>query len=206
MAKKKNFYEKAHALLARAVLRLFRIRVIGRENLPTEGGYLYCANHLGLLDPVMIAASAITQVHYMAKKELFRIPLLASLIRTLGAYPVDRGTGDVGAVRRSIELLKDKKSIGIFIQGHRYAGVDLRETKPKHGAALIAMRADAPVIPVCIKMKKNRYALFRPIYVIFGEPIMPAALATDAAGSSGFAQAAQMIFAEICRLGDTCDV
>ncbi len=201
MAKeKKNFYEKAHALLAKLVLRLFRVRVFGRENLPAEGGYLYCSNHICLLDPVLIAAAAITQVHFMAKKELFKIPLLSSLIRILGAYPIDRSGTDVGAVRRSIELLKEKKSIGVFIQGHRQKGTPLRETKPKNGVALIAQRAGAPIIPVCIKMKKDRYVLFRRVNIIFGSPMVCGAEAEEGQNKGEYAQIAGQVFAEICRL------
>lgn len=199
---KKNFYEKAHALLAKLVLRLFRVRICGGENLPAEGGYLYCSNHICLLDPVLISAAAITQVHYMAKKELFKVPLLSSLIRILGAYPVDRGGADVGAVRHSIGLLKEKKSIGVFIQGHRQKGTPLKETKPKNGVALIALRAGAPVIPVCIKMKKDRYVLFRRVNILFGAPMTFANEAEEGQSKSEYAQVAGRIFAEICRLED----
>ena len=199
---KKNFYEKAHALLAKLVLRLFRVRIYGGENLPAEGGYLYCSNHICLLDPVLISAAAITQVHYMAKKELFKVPLLSSLIRILGAYPVDRGGADVGAVRHSIGLLKEKKSIGVFIQGHRQKGTPLQETKPKNGVALIALRAEAPVIPVCIKMKKDRYVLFRRVNILFGAPMTFGNETEEGQGKGEYAQVAGQIFAEICRLED----
>ena len=202
MAEQKNFYEKAHALLAKLVLRLFRVRICGGENLPAEGGYLYCSNHICLLDPVLISAAAITQVHYMAKKELFKVPLLSSLIRILGAYPVDRGGADVGAVRHSIALLKEKKSIGVFIQGHRQKGTPLRETKPKNGVALIALRSGAPVIPVCIKMKKDRYVLFRRENIIFGAPMTFGNEVEEGQGKSEYTQVAGQIFAEICRLED----
>lgn len=199
---KKNFYEKAYDLLARPVLWLFRVRVEGTENLPEDGGYLYCSNHICLLDPILISAAAKTQVHYMAKKELFKIPLLSGLIKILGAYPVDRGGSDVGAIRRSIALLTEKKSIGLFIQGHRYSGVPLRETKPKNGAAMIAHRAGVPVVPVCIKMKNNRFVPFRRITIAVGRPLYPADLISEEQTQGAFSGAAQKIFEQICVLGD----
>ena len=203
---KKGFYERAYQLLARPVLRIFRVRVEGAENLPDEGGYLYCSNHICLFDPILICAAAHTKVHYMAKKELFKIPLLSSLIKTLGAYPVDRGGTDVGAIRRSIALLTEKKSIGVFIQGHRYKGVPLRQTKPKNGAAMIAHRANAPVVPICIKMKNNRFVPFCRITLAIGKPIAMSDLISGEQESGAFSSAAHEIFEQICVLGDNANV
>lgn len=207
MAQKTNsgFYEKAYRVFARPLYHLFRVRLEGEENLPAEGGYLYCSNHICLLDPILICAVAHTQVHYMAKKELFKVPVLSRLIKALGAYPVDRGGSDVGAIRRSISLLSEKKSIGVFIQGHRYAGVPLRETKPKNGAAMIAYRAGAPILPICIKMKNNRFSLFRPVRIIVGKPIPPEEFLPDDQAQGAFSQASQYIFEQICTLGDETD-
>ena len=105
-----------------------------------------------------------------------------------------------GAVRHSIELLKEKKSIGVFIQGHRQKGTPLRETKPKNGVALIALRAGSPVIPVCIKMKKDRYVLFRRVNIIFGAPMIFEE--EEGQGKGEYAQVSGKVFAEICRLED----
>ena len=203
---KKGFYERAYQLLARPVLRIFRVRVEGAENLPDEGGYLYCSNHICLFDPILICAAAHTKVHYMAKKELFKVPLLSSLIKILGAYPVDRGGTDVGAVRHSIAMLSEKKSIGIFIQGHRYKGVPLRETKPKNGVAMIANRANAPVIPICIKMKNNRFVPFCRITLAIGKPVVMSEFISSGEESSSFSGAAREIFERICVLGDNANV
>lgn len=129
--------------------------------------------------------------------------MLAPLIRALGAYPVVRGSGDVSAIRKSIALLEKKESIGIFIQGHRYRGVDLRETKPKNGVVLISARSGAPILPICIKMKKNTYAPFRRIHLIIGKPIPAEALGVNADAPGNLTEASQRVFDEICALGDT---
>ncbi len=204
--KQKNsnkFYIVAHRLVARTVLHLFRVKIIGAENLPAEGGYIYCSNHVSALDPITVCGAGRTQVHYMAKKELFKIPILSGLIRALGAFPVNRGGADVGAIRRAIELLQAKESVGIFIQGHRYRGVPLRETKPKNGAVMIAVRAGAPIIPICIKMKNNSAALFRRITLIVGEPIRVEALGLDDHATGEFARASQLVFDRICALEES---
>ncbi len=206
--KKKNsnrFYQVAHKLVARTLLRLFRVSIVGEENLPREGGYIYCSNHLSALDPIFVCGVARTQVHYMAKKELFKIPVLAQLIKALGAFPVDRGGSDVGAIRRAIELLKDRESVGIFIQGHRYRGVPLRETKPKNGAVMIAVRSGAPIVPICIRMPKNRFRPFCPIQVRIGQPIRQEELVVDETASGEFSRLTAMVFERICLLGDAED-
>ena len=81
----------------------------------------------------------------MAKKELFRIPVFNWMIRALGAYPVNRGGADVGAIRHTIRMLEDGKTVGMFPQGHRNNGVDPRTTKIHAGAAMIALRAGVPL-------------------------------------------------------------
>lgn len=195
-----KFYIVAHRLIARTVLRLFRVQIVGAENLPAEGGYIYCSNHVSALDPIFVCGAGRTQVHYMAKQELFKIPILASLIRALGAFPVNRGGADVGAIRRAIELLQAKESVGIFIQGHRYRGVPLRETKPKNGAVMIAVRSGAPIIPICIKMKNNTAAPFRRVKLIIGKPVPVEALGLDDHAAGEFSRAAQTVFDQICQL------
>lgn len=205
-AKNSNkFYIVAHKLVARGVLRLFRVKIIGAENLPTEGGYIYCSNHISAFDPIFVCGAGRTQVHYMAKKELFKIPVLSTLIKALGAFPVNRGGADVGAIRRAIELLQAKESVGIFIQGHRYRGVPLRETKPKNGAVMIAVRSGAPIIPICIKMKNNAFSPFRRAKLIIGKPITVDALGIDDHGSGEFSRAAQAVFEQICLLEESAD-
>ena len=167
-----RFYRVCYALLAKVVGFLFHIRVVGRENEPDTGRFVVCANHVSATDPVVVCyAFRKHQVRYMAKKELFSLPLLSGLIRMLGAFPVDRGGNDVGAIRRAVEMVKEGKCMGIFPQGHRYPAVDPRTTKTKNGAALIATRAEADIMPVYIMRKNNQFKLFRKTVVIIGKRI-----------------------------------
>ena len=117
-----NFYEAIYKIFARPVRALYRVRVIGAENLPAEGGCLLCSNHTSMRDVVVLAAALPRQPRYMAKKELFKIPLLSQLIRALGAFPVDRGGADVSSIKKSIAMIEGGEVVSVFPQGHRVKG------------------------------------------------------------------------------------
>ncbi len=173
-------YKVVHAILGGAVRFIFRVKVKGLQNDPGSGGILLCSNHVTLIDPVCISAVLRkTEPFYMAKKELFKIPLLNSLIRAFGAYPVNRGAGDVGAIHKTIDLLNEGHCVGIFPQGTRCKGVKLEDTKFKNGAALVLSKTNVPVLPVRIKVKDNRWRPFRKIEVIIGEKIQASELVID---------------------------
>ena len=209
-----TFYSRAHRALARFLLWLFRVRVRYPEREPDENtAYLLCSNHISALDPVLIAAAVSRrQPHFMGKKELFRIPLLGGLLRTLGAYPVDRA-GDVGAIKTSLALLGQGSCVGIFPQGTRCAGKTPREAvdKVKNGAGLLCDKTHVTVLPVCLKTKKNRLRIFRRVELIFGEPIPYEALAERTNGEAlsdttahgrqtEYARISHAIFERICAL------
>lgn len=198
-----RFYRFCYAFFAGIVGFLFRIHVVNPENEPETGRFVVCANHTSATDPVVVCfAFRKHQVRYMAKKELFSIPLLSSLIRVLGAFPVDRGGNDVGAIRRAVDMVKEGKCMGIFPQGHRYPEVDPRTTKTKNGAALIATRAEADIMPVYIARKNNKFKLFRKTYVIIGERIPFAELHFDREADGEYARITSEIFDRVCTLGE----
>ena len=203
MSKKENksrAFRFIYATLGWLVKILFGLKTVNPENEPEEGGYLICANHVSAIDAIAIAyAFKKNQAHLMAKKELFRIPLLRGLIKMLGAFPVDRGTADVGAIRKAVSMIEDGKSVGLFPQGHRYPKVDPRTTPIKNGAGLIALRAECDVVPVYILRKNNKFMLFRRAYVIIGKKIPYATLASF--GEKG--KVTQKIFNDICTLGES---
>lgn len=192
-----------YAIFAKIVGFLFQIHVVGRENEPTEGGFVVCANHVSATDPVIICyAFRKHQIRFMAKKELFKIPLVSSLIKMLGAFPVDRGGGDVGAIKRSVAMVKEGKCMGIFPQGHRYPAVDPRTTPKKNGAALICTRAEADVVPAYIVRKNNTHRLFRKTWIIIGEPIPYGELKYDETQPGEYARITDEIFDRVCTLGE----
>lgn len=202
---KSKFYTFVRALLVPIVRVVFRTRATGRENEPRveDGPYLICANHQTALDPFFLCyAMRCQQPHFMAKAELFRIPLLGFLIRKLGAYPVNRNGKDVGAVKHVVKLLESGKSVGIFPQGTRCAGKPLRDCKVKAGAGLIAAHTGAQVLPVYIGMKNQKWRFLRRVRVVVGEPIPFERFGYDKERPGEYARISAEIYEEICRLGE----
>ena len=198
-----KFFRFFRIFFAGIVGAVLHIKVVGGENEPQKGGYLVCANHISATDPICLCyAFKKNQVHFMAKKELFGIPVISGLIRLLGAFPVDRSGSDVGAIKTAISLVGDGGCLGIFPQGHRYPGVDPSTTPTKNGAALIAYKSESDILPVFIKTKGNKYAFLRKIEIIFGEPIKNSALGFTSGGGDEYKAATDKIFGEILKLGD----
>ena len=199
---KKSFYMKAHAVLAAPIRFFQRIKPIGLENIPDiNKGYIICANHIAAKDVIMIGAAYPREIRFVAKKELFKIPILGWLIKKLGAVKLDRGGSDVAAIKTTISLAKNGNTVAIFPQGHRYPGVNPATTPTKNGAALIAYHSGCDVLPVCIKVKNSKYRLFRKIEIIFGRPIKNSELGFTTGGHDEYKFATDKIFGEILKLG-----
>ncbi len=196
-----RFYRLLHGCAGWLIRFLFRIKITGRKNVPKQGGYVVCSNHVSLIDVFALGASFPRQLRFLAKSELFRIPILAPVIRSLGAVSVDRAGSDVKAIKRSIEIVKDGALFSVFPQGHRYPKVNPAETPIKNGIGMIAHRAQAGIIPVCIKMKNQKYCLFRRTHVLIGKPISIGELGLHEGGNEAYANAAGIAFQEVCRLG-----
>ncbi len=145
---------------------MYKIEVIGKENIPKEGGVLLCCNHLSNFDPPLLGAYIERQIHYMAKQELFEKPILTSLLPKLGAYPVRRGMSDKKALKTTIELLKEGRVIGLFPEGTRSKEGTLR--KGLAGAGFFALRSEAAVIPCAII---GPYKRFKKVKLVYGEAI-----------------------------------
>ena len=126
----------------------FRGRIYGAEHVPQEGPLVVVSNHASDFDPPLLSCCVRRPVAYMAKQELFRIPLFKQAIQLYGAYPVKRGIADRGAIRAALNCLETGWATGVFLQGTRTA--DARITAPKLGAALIAAKAQVPLLPVSL--------------------------------------------------------
>jgi 1-acyl-sn-glycerol-3-phosphate acyltransferase len=200
-----GLYRVVKFILTYPVRFLCHMKVKGAENEPTpeNGTYLVIANHRTWADPIYLCcALKHQQPHFMAKKELFRIPLLNLLIRALGAYPVNRGGADVGTIRRTIEMLKQGVSVGMFPQGHRYNGVDPRTTPVKTGAAMIALKAGVQVLPVFVKVKNNKHFFLCKKEIIVGRPISIEEMNYNPEAPGEYQRIADMLFERVCELGD----
>ncbi len=144
---------------------LFRIQVIGRENIPT-GHFVLVANHYKFWDPVIMVRVFRRELHFMAKKELFQIPVLGAFLRSMNAFPVDREANDLGAIRHSVSLTKEGKSLVIFPEGTRVK--EKKRSNFKEGAALVASLVDAPILPVTIE---GKYRFWGELHVTIHQPI-----------------------------------
>jgi len=123
-------------------------KIYGVENVPQTGGLVIVSNHASYFDPPIVSNCVCRPVAYMAKEELFKIPVLAQAIKLYGAYPVSRGTADRAAIKYALEYLENGWAVGVFLEGTRTR--DGRVHDPKRGAALLAAKAKVPLLPVSL--------------------------------------------------------
>lgn len=151
----------------------------GRENIPVKGGAVICGNHISYLDPPLLGnAVSPRRTYFMAKKELFEIPVLGWLIHTVYAFPVERGTTDREAIRHAIDLLNKGELLVVFPEGQRSPDGSLQPGNI--GPALMAAKAGVPILPVALKGADEVLPLHaksvhrgRGVYVDIGQPIYP---------------------------------
>ena len=144
----------------------YRYRITGIENIPKDGAFLLCANHIHAFDPIVITMFIKRIPKFMAKKELFTPGFGNWFFNNYGAYPIDRSAAvDMQAYRKTMDYLKNGHGVVIFSQGTRMEGFD----NAKSGVAVFALKSGAPIIPVGIR---GSYKFFSKIYIHYGEPIL----------------------------------
>ncbi|MBD2182827.1 1-acyl-sn-glycerol-3-phosphate acyltransferase [Planktothrix sp. FACHB-1355] len=155
----------------------FQGRINGAEAVPQEGPLVVVSNHASHFDPPILSCCLRRPVAFMAKEELFKIPILKDAILLYGAYPVNRQSADRSAIRSALKYLEEGWATGVFLQGTRTP--DGRITEPKLGAAMIAAKAKVPLLPVSlwgtekILQKGSPMPRFTPVTVRIGELIEP---------------------------------
>lgn len=147
-----------------ALLRRWEIR--GLSNLPAKGGLVLVSNHTSYWDPVIVGCAINRRINYMAKSELFDIPLLSAFIRAVGTFPVRRDQLDRTAIRTAMKLLEEGQIVGVFPEGTRSRTGEL--LKPHLGAAMLALKADVPLLPVAIKGSRG---VFSKVRINIGKPM-----------------------------------
>jgi len=156
---------------------VFRGCLIGRENIPQKDSFIVVSNHGSLLDPPLLGHALGRNISFMAKAELFKVPLLGSVIKACGAYPVKRGIADKNTIKTACKKLLNDNCIGIFIDGTRQKNG--RVNKPKQGAALLAFKNQKLLLPVAIVNSHRliRFKFFIPwfskIVIKVGKPVQP---------------------------------
>lgn len=161
-----DLYGFGNVMISRYFKWIHRFEVIGEENIPKHGGVLLCSNHISNLDPPFVGVACPRPVHFMAKAELFDVPILKGLLPRIHAFPVKRGAGDRQALRAGLNILSEGKVMGLFPEGTR--SKDGKLGKAFSGAGFFALRSSAHVIP-CVIL--GSYRPFRKMRVVFGEPI-----------------------------------
>ncbi len=149
---------------------IFNLHYEGRDNIPRGEAVIYASNHRSNADPPLLGGGAVGKYAFMAKEELFRNKLFAWLIRTLGAFPVSRGKGDMSVIETAIDRLHNGRSLMIFPEGTR--SKDGKVGRGHSGAALIAAKADRRIVPVGI-VYGDKLKFRTRVTVKFGKPIDP---------------------------------
>ena len=147
-----------------------RFQVVGQENIPSEGQVILASNHVSNWDPMVLGCSSNRQVHFIAKESLFKAPLLGLFIKAWGALPVKRGRGDREAISKSLETLKKDLVLGIFIEGTRNKTNPARMKEPQSGAAMLALKSGAPVVPMLLTNTHKIFSL-KKVKVFVGPPL-----------------------------------
>ena len=178
----------------------FRTKVIGLENVPTEGAVIVAANHLSNWDPPFLGTFLNREICYMAKEELFKNPIFAAAIRALHVFPVKRGTADKTAIKHAVKLLKDGQCLGIFPEGTRSKTGELG--KAEAGVGLITAMTKAPVIPTAIIGTNKIFGekMFPQLGVVYGKPMHFTGSLKD---KEALAEFSQSIMTEIKALRDS---
>jgi 1-acyl-sn-glycerol-3-phosphate acyltransferase len=144
----------------------YSFEVTGRENIPKEGAFLLCSNHIHAFDPIALSIFIKREPRFMAKKELFKSGFKNWFFTSYGAFPIDRSVAaDMKAFRTAMDLLKKGNGLVIFSQGTRMKEFE----NAKSGVAVFALKSGAPIVPAGIRAS---YKLFTRIHIHYGEPIL----------------------------------
>lgn len=157
--------------IARVIYRLlagivYKIEIVGLENVPEKGKLILCSNHKTNMDPFFLMAFFPRQPLFMGKVEAFKNPVIGYILRSLGVFPVSRGTGDEKAMARALEILEQDKVLAMFPEGTRVKNG--QRVTAKKGVGFISTFADAPVIPVLLI---SDFKPFTKVKCIIGKPI-----------------------------------
>ena len=166
--------------------------------MPEQGAVILAANHMSNWDPPLLAAFLQRPVTYMAKQELFEIPVFGAAIRACQAFPVKRGAADRGAIKAAIQVLKQGKCLGLFPEGTRNRNGHMR--KAEAGVGLIASMTGAQVVPAAVIGTDHIFAngsWFPKLKVVYGEPMVFAGDRKDKEQLEAFSQSIMDRIAEI---------
>lgn len=186
------FYQILLRVFTPLALLFFPVRYRGVRNIPEKGKLIVCSNHKSVFDPFLLAVPFLRQIRYMAKSELFTDHGLPAklLLKMLGAFPVNRNTGDRASMRTAEKILKRGGIVGIFPQGG--CVFDNSPFRAKAGVAFLSERTRAPILPASI-FCDGLLRPFRKITIRYGKPILPGDLPFHGTSSARIRAGASLI-------------
>src|SRR3954470_7398861 len=199
------FYGFFHYLAFNVHAMWFRGEVVGTENFPTDGPFLIASNHASHLDPPLVGSQVFRQMRFFARKSLWDNRVMAWWLNRVETIPVERDSGDVGAIKRVLQALKEERAVVLFPEGTRSPDGGLQT--PKAGVGLMACKTGVPVVPCRVF---GSFAAFgkgktvprfgTPIDIVFGPPIAAAEYDDPTVGKARYELAAQRIMERIAAL------
>lgn len=197
--KKGPLYACIKCILTPIFKVLYRYNISGKENIPKDTGFILTCNHLSLIDVVLLVISQKKKVCFMAKSELFQNKIFAKILYTLGAFPVNRGKGDMSAINKAEQILKDGGILGIFLEGTRSKDGEL--LKPKSGISMIAFKTKSKILPACITPRNGgKIKLFKKTFLSYGNVVTPQEIGLISGNSSEFRNASRNVMSIIRQL------
>lgn len=172
-------YIVLRVLISWCAILLFSVRIWGRRNVPAKGGVILACNHQSFFDPPLVGLGVSRICCFMARDTLFKNRPFAALIRYVNAFPVKRGTGDVGAFKQLLRLLRADRTVVLFPEATRSLTGRIRPVQP--GVIAVARKAGATIVPVAVEgafdtwPRSSRWPRRGRIWVEYGPALAPAA-------------------------------
>lgn len=163
-------YKTVRLILIPILKVFFMYKINSKNNLPNNGRFIICSNHISLMDPFFLIVGQKRPIYFMGKSQLFKNKILGKFLNLIGTFAVERGKGDGKAISIAENILGEENVLGIFFEGQR--SKDGQLLRPRLGVSVIANETRAPVIPVCITSGKDgRVRPFKKVVVSFSDPV-----------------------------------
>ena len=168
-----RLYRIAHGIVSPTFRLFFRMRVEGLEHVPLKGPVVVACNHRSNVDPFFLGAVFPREIHFMAKREIWKFKPLGWLVDQLGTFPVNRGQADRKAVQRALEVLAGESVLGLFPEGHREREREFGDIRP--GVSLFSLRDGVVTVPVILlgtdRVVRHHLLRFPRVRAVFGPPL-----------------------------------